>query len=119
MKRAWLLLLLALFACEAPLGATQVMVRVRTTSDVQPLLATLRVRLFTRSGASWRERPATEIALGGLSWPIDLPVLPAHDQGKSTEFEIVIEGLDAHGDRFVETRAITGFTPQRETLLEL
>jgi endo-1,4-beta-D-glucanase Y len=111
--------LLALLGCEGPLGATQVMVRVRTTSDVEPSLSALRVRLATRKGASWSGRPSTEIPLDGLSWPIDLPVLRAGDQADDAEFEIVVEGLDAAGARIVETRAVTGFAPQREKLLEL
>jgi endo-1,4-beta-D-glucanase Y len=118
MKYAFLLAVALLCACAEPVSATQVMVRVRTTTDVEPRLSTLRVRLFTQNGASWREHPVTEIALGGLQWPIDLPVVRA-GQPSESGFEIVVEGLDAGGDRFVETRAATSFTPRREKLLEL
>jgi hypothetical protein len=116
MKRLSFALLLGILACE-PAGATQVMLRLRTRDDVRTMLRTLEVRIATRDGQGFRQRQSTPIALAGLTWPIDVPVLPGRGKPDDGEFEVIVEGRDAAGNRIVETRAITNFVPHREKLL--
>ena len=79
----WLaLLLVALVSgCEAETkvrkASTQVMLRIYNND--QALLSAmkeLRTGLYVRQGSTWDKRAQTVLAIGDLTWPVDVPVLP-------------------------------------------
>src|SRR5687768_12517926 len=121
MRMLYVAALLVLCACiqRSEVAATQVMLRVYASPEVQASSFAVRVRLATFTDGRWHETSSETLSAEDLSWPFDLSILPGTGKAEDGKFFVLAEALGKDGTSLVEARVITNFVPHRAKLLPL
>ena len=99
------LALTAACAAEETVASTQVTLSVAADEALRTRIDTLRARVFVERASGWIPVAERKLALRGVTFPLDLPILPpAADQ--AALLEIVVEGLE-HDTVRAQTRVVT------------
>ena len=108
----WIFACCLLVACGDDLTtrpATQITVRIYGSLAVQADARSLRIQVAPRLAGQFTPREAITVPLAGLSWPVDIPVVPGDGQTARSRFEVIVQGLDGDELALAEARAITNF----------
>jgi hypothetical protein len=105
--------------CASPeTASTAVMLRVDADADVKLAMRALNLRIYREQGGRWDQRLGRAWETDArFAWPAELPIVPADDALRV--FEVLVEARASDGRLLAETRAVTGFAPDRITELGL
>ena len=101
--------------------ATQITARLYIAGDVRGQLATLHVQSASQSGAKWQvisNQSYTAAEISELQ-PLDIGFIPKPGTKHDKQVELVFEARNAAGTPIAQERALVGFVPQKQRLLEL
>lgn len=110
-----------LTACGPKLVTASTQVMLRVYNDDPALLAQMRdlsVSFALRQNGSWHTYPKKTFAKKGLSWPVDIPIIPTRKEDRFKQFEVVVRALSG-ATVLAETRAVSSFVPDQRRVLEV
>lgn len=107
------LLLLAFAVCcggetKTVVAETQLLLSVSLAPTLQSEVDRLRATVWTSSGGTWEQGSSVTVQTAGLSFPIDLPILPSTPAHERATVELVVEAL-AGTQVLAETRVLSRF----------